>query len=148
MAAPKRPNTAAASRAAADRARERRHARAAELLRQAGWTVIPPQEDIGPVLHPDDALANKVAALFGRARPRDFIDVDAAVTSGRYDHERLLRLAEQADGGFDRRVFAAALEQADVLPDSAFAEYGVVGPDLTDLRHRFASWRAELEGPG
>jgi hypothetical protein len=37
---------------------------------------------VGPVLHSDDAVANKICALFGRALPRDFLDVDAAVTSG------------------------------------------------------------------
>lgn len=40
--------------------------------------------DIGPVLHPDDAVTNKMGALYGRALPRDFLDVDAAITSGRY----------------------------------------------------------------
>jgi len=44
----------------------------------------PVQLAIGPVLHADDAVANKVCALFGRALPRDFLDVDAAIMSGRY----------------------------------------------------------------
>jgi Nucleotidyl transferase AbiEii toxin, Type IV TA system len=30
---------------------------------------------IGPVLHADDAVANKVCALFGRAEIRDYVDV-------------------------------------------------------------------------
>jgi predicted nucleotidyltransferase component of viral defense system len=34
----------------------------------------PAQLAIGPVLHADDAVANKVCALFGRALPRDFLD--------------------------------------------------------------------------
>ena len=38
---------------------------------------------IGPVLHPDDAVANKVGALYSRAQTRDYIDVDAALRSGR-----------------------------------------------------------------
>ncbi len=33
--------------------------------------------DVGPVLHPDDLAADKVLALWGRARPRDFYDVHA-----------------------------------------------------------------------
>jgi hypothetical protein len=33
---------------------------------------------VGPVLHSDDAVANKVCALFGRALPRDFLNVDAS----------------------------------------------------------------------
>lgn len=99
---------------------------------------------IGPVLHPDDAVANKMSALDGRAQARDFIDVDAAVTSGRYSRERLLALAEIADRGFDRRMFANALGQAAVLPDDDFAAYGVKGAPLAALRARFADWRTEL----
>lgn len=36
---------------------------------------------IGPVLHPDDAVANKMSALYGRAFARDFIDIDATLRS-------------------------------------------------------------------
>jgi hypothetical protein len=57
----------------------------------------PVQLDIGPVLHSDDAIANKACALFGRALPRDFLDVDVAITSGRYTREQLLDLAAAAD---------------------------------------------------
>src|SRR5262249_49355438 len=85
---------------------------------------------VGPVLHPDDAVANKMCALFGRAEARDFIDVDAAVTSGRYSREDLLGLAVFTDGGFDRRIFADVLAQAPRIADSLFAAYGVDGRDL------------------
>jgi len=51
----------------------------------ADWRAHEPvQLDVGPVLHPDDAVANKVCALFGRALPRDFLDVDATLMSGKY----------------------------------------------------------------
>lgn len=46
MPAPKRPNTAAATRAAAERLRRLRIDAAAELLHGEGWTVTPP--DCGP----------------------------------------------------------------------------------------------------
>jgi hypothetical protein len=68
----------------------------------------PVQLAVGPVLHSDDAVANKVCALFGRALPRDFLDVDAALISGRYTREQLLELAAAADHGFDRLLFADA----------------------------------------
>lgn len=61
------------------------------------------------MLHADDAVANKMAALYGRALPRDFLDVDAILASGRYSRERLLELAAAADDGFDRHMFADAL---------------------------------------
>ncbi len=53
--------------------------------------------EIGPVLHADDAVANKMAALYGRALARDFLDIDAILSSGRYSRERLLDLAAAAD---------------------------------------------------
>ena len=47
------------------------------------WRAHPPVIlDIGPVLHADGAVANKVNALNSRAQARYYIDVDAAVRSG------------------------------------------------------------------
>ncbi len=99
---------------------------------------------VGPVLHPDDAAANKMGALFGRAEARDFIDIDSVLQSRLFGREELLRLAAGADGGFDRRMFADALAMAERLPDRDFARYEVYGRQLADLRARFADWRAEL----
>lgn len=111
----------------------------------ADWRAnLPVHMTIGPVLHPDDAVANKMSALYGRTQVRDFIDVDAAVRSGRYDWESLLRLAEFADRGFDRRMFAEALGEVQRMAIRDFARYGVTGRDLEDLRARFAAWRAWL----
>jgi hypothetical protein len=104
----------------------------------------PVQLDIGPVLHADDAVANKVCALFGRALPRDFLDVDAAIMSGRYTREQLLELAADADGGFDRLLFADALGALTQITDTAFAEYRADPDTVADMRHRFAQWRREL----
>lgn len=107
---------------------------------------MPIQMSIGPVSHPDDLMAGKMEALFLRAHPRDFIDIAAALRSGRYDHEGLLRLAEARLLGFDRQMFASTLSRAATLPAAAFAEYGTSGRDLDELRARFADWRAELLG--
>lgn len=100
--------------------------------------------EIGPVLHADDAVANKMAALYGRALARDFLDVDAILASGRYSRERLLELAAAADEGFDRQMFADALRALTQITDAAFTEYGVRAEDITSLRHRFAAWRDSL----
>ena len=110
----------------------------------ADWRAHDPiQLDIGPVLHADDA-ANKVCVLFGRALPRDFLDVDAAITSGRYTREQLLELAANADHGFDRLLFADALGALTQITDAAFAEYRTDPGTIADMRHRFAQWRQEL----
>jgi Nucleotidyl transferase AbiEii toxin, Type IV TA system len=79
--------------------------------------------DIGPVLHADDVVAGKMSALYTRAEPRDFLDVDAAVTTGRYTRTRLLELAEQADAGFDRRILADLFGMLERYPDRRFTAY-------------------------
>lgn len=62
------------------------------------WRAHPPTAlAIGPVLHPDDAVANKVCALYSRAQARDYIDVDAALRSDRDSGDDLLRLASDHD---------------------------------------------------
>jgi hypothetical protein len=111
----------------------------------ADWRAHPPVLlAVGPVLHPDDAVANKMCALYGRALARDFLDVDAAVTSGRYTRERLLELAANADAGFDLVLFAHALGALAQITDAAFAEYDTSPKETALLRQRFARWRAEL----
>jgi hypothetical protein len=104
----------------------------------------PVRISIGPVLHPDDAVANKMRAIYERAHACDFIDIDAVVRSGRYDRLAVLRLAERSDITFDRGVFADALARAQLLDADDFAQYGLVGVELDGLRQRFALWRAEL----
>jgi len=104
----------------------------------------PVRKSIGPVLHPDDAVANKMRALYERAHACDFIDIDAVLRSGRYDRSTLLKLAERSDITFDRTVFADALAKTQLLDADDFAPYGVAGSDLDRLRDRFALWRAEL----
>jgi hypothetical protein len=104
----------------------------------------PIQTSIGPVLHPDDAVANKMRALYERGHANDFIDIDAVMRSGRYDRSTLLELAERSDITFDRSVFANALAQAQLMDAGQFAPYGLGTGELDGLRHRFALWRAEL----
>ena len=104
----------------------------------------PVRTSIGPVLHPEDAVANKMRALYERAHACDFIDIDAVLRSGRYDRSMLLQLARRSDITFDRSVFADALAQAQSLDADEFARYGLAGEDLDALRQRFALWRAEL----
>lgn len=111
----------------------------------ANWRAQPPvQMDIGPVLHPDDVLAGKMDALYNRAAARDFLDIDAAITSGRYTLDHLCRLAHEADAGFDRQLFAAMLGRIDRLDDEDFTEYNVSLEHVAALRQRVKSWRTSL----
>ena len=111
----------------------------------ANWRSLPPvMMDIGPVLHMDDVVAGKMSALFTRAEPRDFLDVDAALVTGRYTRERLLELAEQADAGFDRRIFADLLTMQQRYPDRRFAAYEATADHIAAMRTRFEDWRDQL----
>ncbi len=100
--------------------------------------------DIGPVLHIDDVVAGKMSALFTRAEPRDFLDVDAAVMTGRYTREQVLQLAEQADAGFDRRMLADLFGVLERYPDRRFVAYDAEPGQIKAMRERFARWREEL----
>lgn len=112
----------------------------------ADWRAHPPvMLEVGPVLHPDDAVANKMCALFGRAFARDFLDIDATITSGRYTRRRLLELASKADNGFDYKYFAEALGVLRQLSNNDFAKYGINAKELEAMRGRFANWRQELQ---
>lgn len=99
---------------------------------------------VGAVLHADDAVANKVCALFGRAEVRDYIDVDAIVASGRYTEDELLDLAADHDPGFDQSRFAEALAAIDRLPDSLFQPYGMSPGDTSALRERMRAWARRI----
>ncbi|GIF98488.1 nucleotidyl transferase AbiEii/AbiGii toxin family protein [Catellatospora citrea] len=110
------------------------------------WRAHPPvATPVGPVLHPDDAVANKMCALFNRAESRDFLDVQAAISSGRYSRETLIELARQADPGFDVHVFATALRSLERITDTDFAEYQVTPERLAALRKDFGDWAHALQ---
>ncbi|MGI9064758.1 MAG: nucleotidyl transferase AbiEii/AbiGii toxin family protein [Pseudonocardiaceae bacterium] len=99
---------------------------------------------IGPVLHPDDAVANKVCALYSRAQARDYIDVDAAL-SNRYDGNDLLRLAQEHDPGFDPTTFAGALRAVRRLPLAEFRAYGLPDSAAAALVNRMLQWAIAIE---
>ncbi|MDR8410452.1 nucleotidyl transferase AbiEii/AbiGii toxin family protein [Nonomuraea sp. 3-1Str] len=120
--------------------------RSAKVEMAVDWRAHPPVRlEIGPVLHQDDAVANKVAALYSRAEVRDFVDVDAVLRSGRYTMDELSRLAAEADPGFDKAMFAIALSALRRIPDQALAHHGLTADDITELRERFQRWEQYVD---
>jgi hypothetical protein len=116
----------------------------------ADWRAHDPvQLAVGPVLHSDDAVANKVCALFGRALPRDFLDVDAVIMSGRYTREQLLELAAEADHGFGRLLYSRAGSRAEAgfLRDVADGAYELVQINRRRRQPRRRPRRAVLRSP-
>lgn len=111
------------------------------------WRGYPPTVmEIGPVLHADDAVANKVCALYGRGEVRDYVDVDGIVQSGRYPVSRLLALAVGHDPGFDAAMFAQALAAVDRLPAAAFAPYGLTPDETEALTARILDYAGQVRG--
>jgi hypothetical protein len=99
----------------------------------------PVQLGISPVLHADDAVANKVCALLGRALPVP--RCGRSRHQRRYTREQLLDLAANADHGFDRLLFADTLGALTQITGTAFTEYRAEPSTITDMRHPFAQWR-------
>lgn len=100
--------------------------------------------EIGPVLHPDDAVAGKMDALFNRWAPRDFLDVDEILISGRYDRDRLMAVAAEHNPGFDAVLFAESLSYLRRIPDRDFTAYGATASKIEAMRNRFAVWEEIL----
>jgi hypothetical protein len=94
--------------------------------------------DVGPVMHLDDLVATKVAALAGRREVRDYIDVAAALE--RYPLARVLELARAADPGLEPEDLADAGRYLDRLDDSRFAVYGLDAAAVARLRERLRDW--------
>jgi len=99
--------------------------------------------DVGPVLHPEDLAADKVLALWGRARPRDYFDVAALIDH--YSRDQLLDIAAAKDSGFTPTTFIDALRAINRLQQPDWAEDGISDVDAERLRALFGEWRTQLE---
>ena len=94
--------------------------------------------ELGPVMHLDDLVATKVAALVNRREVRDYIDVAAALE--RYPLARVLELAHAADPALDPADMADAGRYLDRLDDARFALYGLAPAQIAALRERLRQW--------
>jgi Nucleotidyl transferase AbiEii toxin, Type IV TA system len=101
-------------------------------------TRAPVVMDVGPVMHLDDLVATKVAALVGRREVRDYIDVAAALS--RYPLARVLELAVAADPAIEPADLADAGRYLDQLEDSRFAVYGLGPAEVATLREALRDW--------
>ncbi|MGI5241442.1 nucleotidyl transferase AbiEii/AbiGii toxin family protein [Dactylosporangium sp. CA-139066] len=98
----------------------------------------PVMMDVGPVMHLDDLIATKVAALVNRREVRDYIDVAAALE--RYTVDELLDLARRQDPALEDDDIVAAGRYLDRLDDGRFAFYGLDATRIAALRTRLATW--------
>ncbi|RFA11145.1 hypothetical protein B7R54_07260 [Subtercola boreus] len=99
---------------------------------------------VGPVLSVEDAVGNKVSALYSRAEARDYLDVDAIRLSGRFTDAQLLSAVAERDAGFDSPTFAGQLEQVIRIRPDRVERYGVSAEQLEAIGQRFVLWAAEI----
>jgi hypothetical protein len=101
----------------------------------------PVQAAIGRVVTEEELGADKLLALFGRAEPRDFLDVrDLAARRGL---RRLCELAHQKDLGFTEAGLADSLGRFDRLDRQ---DLGLDAAGYRELQQLVAAWRDELSG--
>jgi hypothetical protein len=93
--------------------------------------------EIGPVLHLDDVLGSKVAAMATRAEPRDFVDVSAALQ--RFQQSHLIELAKRSDPALTDDELAEAMVALDHIPDGWFLRW-IKAEGVARLRQAFADW--------
>lgn len=102
---------------------------------------------VGPVLSLDDAVGNKVSALYSRAEDRDYLDVDSIRESGKFTDAELIDAARDRDLGFEVPMFITQLDGAQKLRPERVADYGVQPAQLDAIKERFGQWAAELRSP-
>ena len=100
--------------------------------------------EVGPVLSLQDAVGNKVSALYSRGEARDYVDVDAIRRDGRFTDADLMRAAAERDRGFDVTVFAQQLDAARRLQSAQVTRYGVSPEELQAIQERCSGWAAQL----
>ncbi|MGH3917299.1 MAG: hypothetical protein ACRDTC_28395 [Pseudonocardiaceae bacterium] len=81
-------------------------------------------------------------ALWDRARPRDYFDVNVLLE--RYGPDRLLELAAMRDPGFTSATFVDSLRAITRLDPADWAKDGVPSNDVESSRSRFDAWREQL----
>ncbi|MEJ6014578.1 hypothetical protein WG936_12145 [Corynebacterium sp. H127] len=91
---------------------------------------------VGPVLHKDDAVTNKVLAVFGRTEARDFLDLEAIMNTGDYCLPKLMHLAKDYDPGFDAHYFEGALRQVTTISVDRVVACGVSPGEWENIQHR------------
>ena len=100
--------------------------------------------NVGPVLSIQDAVGNKVSALYSRAEARDFFDVDAIRSSGLYTDAELIASASERDPGFEAHLFVTQLERVNRFTEEDLEEYGVDAAELAAIKQRLGSWATQL----
>jgi len=99
---------------------------------------------VGPVLSVQDAVASKVGALYSRIQARDFLDVDAIRSTGRFSDGELLAAVQERDPGFEVGMFATQLAQVRKLHAEQVTAYGIDEAQWAGVVDRLSAWSDAL----
>ena len=95
--------------------------------------------DVGPSLHPEEIAGRKMCALFGRALPRDFVDV--FLLQERFGIELLIERARDNDRGFSLTYLVEMVFMLNNIPDDMLP---IDPARIPELRRFFAEWALEI----
>lgn len=115
------------------------------LAYDSPYRFAPPHETpLGRVSGFQDLVVDKLLAFFGRAEPRDAVDLSAILETE--DVGELTRLAIKKDPGFDLYWFAQALQRTQGFPDELERwPVELVYPiDPKQLKQRFQEMALEI----
>ncbi len=92
-----------------------------------------------------DIAANKLLALFGRAMPRDFVDVYFLVQKTGFAPQDLIANAQKKDPGFDLYWLGVAFERIKIIGPSSPDILLLIEPlEFKELESFFEKWRQEI----
>jgi hypothetical protein len=94
----------------------------------------------------EDAVDNKLSALYSRAYARDFLYVDSIRASGRFTDAELIRSALECDPGFEVPMFVTRLELVQRVLPGQVSQYNVDADQLDGIKNRFDVWASTLRG--
>lgn len=89
-------------------------------------------------------MGSKVGALYSRGEVRDYLDVDAIRSSGRFRDEQLLTAAADRDPGFRLDIFLWRLDGAQRISPDDVERYDVTAPQLAALQSRYDRLATDL----
>jgi predicted nucleotidyltransferase component of viral defense system len=119
-----------------------------DLALDSPFRFAPPEETESGVLVNDfqDLQVDKLLAYYGRAEPRDAVDLFFILQNASADS--LFELAAQKDPGFDLYWFAIALNRAESFPDEIdrWPVKMIKKLDAVEVKHSFQAMALTLMG--
>ena len=106
----------------------------------------PVRLDVGPVLDIEDAVGNKLCALYSTELPPRPISTSMRIRStGTISDARLIELLQERDAGFDVGFFTECLRGAHSISLTQVAVYGINASQLHTIQQRFHAWADDID---